>query len=397
MNETNKALEIRLKKPHANQQFIIDNKKRFNVIRCGRRFGKTEYGEYTLGKSIPAGLPLCWISTTYKTLEPVFIEFKKVFHQVIKKPNEQLKKLYLINGTVIDFWSFDNIESVRGSKYFKMILDESAKEKNLEYIWNDILRATLIDYKGSADFISTPKGDNFFRYLDNKSKTNKNWCSFHFSSYDNPKLDKAEIDEIVADLPRNVVQQEIYAEYIDASGAMLKRDSIRYYENTIFTPDDYKNIYIGVDLAISQKDSADYTAFSVVGIKPNDDIHYIHAEKNHLTFHQIIQTIIKLNDRFKPNIVGIENVAFQSAIIQELIRTTNIPVEAITPTKDKITRFLPIVGKYEQGLIYHSRYLPNYVEPELLSFPDSENDDIVDSLTYAIQLAIIPKTAVYFF
>ena len=33
-------MKIRIK-PHAKQREIIDNRNRFNVIRCGRRFGKS--------------------------------------------------------------------------------------------------------------------------------------------------------------------------------------------------------------------------------------------------------------------------------------------------------------------------------------------------------------------
>ena len=36
-----KELTVRLSRPHKAQKEILDGRKRFNVIKCGRRFGKT--------------------------------------------------------------------------------------------------------------------------------------------------------------------------------------------------------------------------------------------------------------------------------------------------------------------------------------------------------------------
>jgi len=36
---------LTLPKPHAGQQQVIDGSKRFNVLCCGRRWGKTELGD----------------------------------------------------------------------------------------------------------------------------------------------------------------------------------------------------------------------------------------------------------------------------------------------------------------------------------------------------------------
>jgi predicted phage terminase large subunit-like protein len=83
-------------------------------------------------------------------------------------------------------------------------------------------------------------------------------------------------------------------------------------------------------------------------------------------------------------VINIEAVQYQSAMVQELIRNTMLPVQSVKPTKDKLTRFMPIEGKYEHGHIIHSRQLSQDFEGELLEFPDGAHDDMVDALVYSI-------------
>ena len=39
---------LTLPRPHAGQRLILDQRKKRNVLRCGRRFGKTQLGEHLL-------------------------------------------------------------------------------------------------------------------------------------------------------------------------------------------------------------------------------------------------------------------------------------------------------------------------------------------------------------
>lgn len=392
-------IQIKLKKLHKQQRFIYDNLKRFNVIRAGRRFGKTELIKYILKKDIKFGLPLAYVSTSYKVLLPIYTEFVNDLLPIIKTKDSQVKKITLTNGTIIDFWSFENIDDIRSAKYYNICLDEVAKEKNLENHWELAVRPTLIDYKGKAIFISTPKGHNYFKTLDDKSKKNSNWQSFHFTSFDNPKLDVSEVNELKSELPDVVIQQEIYADYIDITGSLIKRNYIKYYDESDVNKDKL-DIYIGIDLAISKKETADYTALAVIGYdSTSSNIYIIDVFKARLSFNEIINTIIQTAEKYKNKlkVIGIETVAFQSAVSDELLRITNLPIKEIKPVKDKVTRFLPVTAKYESGYIYHNTTLPNYFESELLSFPESDNDDLIDAISYAIFLTKETNTRILIF
>jgi predicted phage terminase large subunit-like protein len=88
--------------------------------------------------------------------------------------------------------------------------------------------------------------------------------------------------------------------------------------------------------------------------------------------------------RHKPVVVAIEQVQYQAAVIQELNRTTTLPIRGIRPDKDKLTRFAPLLTRYEQRMVRHNPAgVPAWFRDELLSFPEGNLDDGVDAASMA--------------
>jgi len=117
----------------------------------------------------------------------------------------------------------------------------------------------------------------------------------------------------------------------------------------------------------------------------NGKIYVRDAQRLRAPFHQVLQFIQQMADKWHPASIAIEQVQYQAAVVQELLRTTALPVRGIKPDKDKLTRFLPLAARYEQGLVAHSPELPGWFEDELLSFPVGAHDDGCDALAYAWQ------------
>jgi hypothetical protein len=210
-------LLVKLPTPHKAQQDILDSAGRFNHLRCGRRFGKTmlitELSSVALD-GYPVGI---WFPT-YKDLSEVWKEAKEVYKNVIIDKNEQLKQLNIIGGGLIDFWGMEEPESGQGRKYKRAIIDESAKAPKLKEAWENTIRPTLADLIGDAWIMSRPKGtDNPFYKIEEASKGFDDWRFFHYTTYDNPYIDKDEIEAAKVQLPTDVFDQEYMAEYIDAT------------------------------------------------------------------------------------------------------------------------------------------------------------------------------------
>lgn len=208
---------VTLAKPHANQEVILKTKKRFNHVKCGRRFGKTELVKILAAYALYGKFIGIWFPT-YKDLSEVWAELLSTFYPTIIKKDEQLKQIRMLGGGVIDFWSMDDPDSGRGRKYHRAIIDEAAKAKRFQSAWKATIRPTLTDYKGDAWFFSTPKGkNNYFFTIAQDMKDHDEWAFFKFTSYDNPYLDPNEITGARNQLDDITFRQEYMAEDVDAN------------------------------------------------------------------------------------------------------------------------------------------------------------------------------------
>jgi hypothetical protein len=202
---------------HPAQKHILQNAKRFNHLRCGRRFGKTTLIEELSSIALDGHRVGIWFPT-YKDLSEVWKDLKKTYLPVILKQNEQLHQIELVTGGLIDFWSMEQPESGQGRKYHRAIIDEAAKAPKLYQAWENTIRPTLTDYIGDAFILSRPKGkNNGFYLIEEKHRQFDNWAFFHFTTYDNPHIQTTEIEEAKTQLDDINFRQEYLAEYVDAN------------------------------------------------------------------------------------------------------------------------------------------------------------------------------------
>jgi len=215
-------VDIFLPKPHPAQKRILEGAKRFNHLRCGRRFGKTSLIEELASIVLDGQRVGIWFPT-YKDLDPVWIDVKKTYNPIIQRKNEVLKSIHCVTGGLIDFWSMEDPDSGQGRKYHRAIIDEAAKAPKLYQAWENTIRPTLTDYQGDAFILSRPKGkNNPFYLLAEKHEKFDNWAFFHFTSYDNCRevggyLERSEIEEAKLQLDDINFRQEYLAEYVDAN------------------------------------------------------------------------------------------------------------------------------------------------------------------------------------
>ena len=206
------------------------------------------------------GFPVGWFEPTYKSLADQWREISSAVAPITRHINKDEHRIELITGGVLDMWSLDNPESGRGRKYKRVIVNEAAFIRELQYAWEKTIRATLIDLRGDAFIGGTPKGLNYFYQLYEEAEVKKDWTRFKFSSYDNPFIPPDEIDDMVANDPQRVVQQEIFAEFLEDGGFFMNVHACATV-NKPDNPDDHKGHYIvvGVDWAKSD----DYTVITV--------------------------------------------------------------------------------------------------------------------------------------
>lgn len=207
MPELNVPLNFTL---HGNQELIQARARKFNVIKAGKRFGKTKLAIYrSLQKAghLPGGV-VWYVAPTYKQAKEIaWWELIKILPpQMIRRKVETDLVIEIYNECRLKLVGADNEDSLRGPKMHHVTLDEAAYLK--EHIWPTIIAGQLLGNEeeggtGTADFISSPNKDGRNWFTEFHSDAMKkmeagdpDWAAFYFTIYDNPTLKKEDIDKL---------------------------------------------------------------------------------------------------------------------------------------------------------------------------------------------------------
>jgi hypothetical protein len=116
-------------------------------------------------------------------------------------------------------------------------------------IWQGHLSQRLIDRRGWALLISTPKGKGYFYDLYRRGQgEDPDYQSWNWPSWSNPLLDAALIEEERARLPQRVFGEQYGAEFAEGSGAVFRH--VRESATGEWQEPDPEETYVaGLDLA----------------------------------------------------------------------------------------------------------------------------------------------------
>ena len=232
------------------QKQVARDKHRFKIICAGRRAGKSVLARMICYQW--AATPgVYWIvSPTYRQAE--MIHWKEVLKEIprewIAKTNATKLSVTLTNGSVIELKGSENPDALRGVKLNGLVVDEIASIRNWDWLWQEVLRATLVDYEAPAIFISTPKGFNHFHglYLLGQGD-DPDYKSWRFTSYDNPIIPKGEVDAAKRTTTEDFFAQEYLADFRKYTGLVYKGFDRGVHIIDPMDIPDYWQIYCGID------------------------------------------------------------------------------------------------------------------------------------------------------
>lgn len=175
-------------------------------------------------------------------------------------------------------------------------------------------------------------------------------------------------------------------------------------------PSDMKRlgVFVGVDLAISEKTTADYTAMvPVLACSRNSELYlYVLPEIVHArmsfpkTCEQIQYLDLKLNSKYKMNPEFIiENVAYQDAVVQHFDKTS-IDVEGVRPLGDKRERLNLAATALSDKRVFFPNEASDKLIQELVHFGSEKHDDLADAfslVTLEVMVNKKPERPVVFF
>jgi phage terminase large subunit-like protein len=178
-------------------------------------------------------------------------------------------------------------------------------------------------------------------------------------------------------------QREMLLKIVAEEEAIIKPEDIAYYDARPSGVAALKGH--GIDLAISQKESADYTTivsgevFYVDGapkifIRPN-------PYNEHVLFHNFLLKVRSIPGELGgANLFFVEDVAYQKAAIQEMERAL-LPVIPMRPTTDKRSRLQTVAPLIRNGTVLFPRTGCEELLGQVFNLGVESHDDLCDGLT----------------
>jgi len=279
--------------PRPLQALIHASLKRFNVLVCHRRFGKTIL---LINETINRGLKnqlhnpqYAYVAPTYKQAKMIAWEYivdytsslpgvkvnkSELSVEILREGTKDANGAWLKKPDKIKFMLLgaDNPDSLRGIYLDGAGLDEFAQCDPI--IWGEIIRPALADRKGWAIFIGTPKGQNHFYNRLKKAETQpENWFTAIYKASETGVLPTEELEDMMSDMEPEEIEQELECSFHAAVRGSYYGDALREIEengqirrvfhNPKYPVDTHWDIGIGDSTAI------------VFRQKINDTWHYI--------------------------------------------------------------------------------------------------------------------------
>jgi predicted phage terminase large subunit-like protein len=164
---------------------------------------------------------------------------------------------------------------------------------------------------------------------------------------------------------------------VQLEGNIFKESWLSYYAN-----ENFEEIYQSWDTAIKSGAENDYTACTTWGVK-GGQYYLIDALIEKLEFPELLKAAQSQYEKHRPRQIIIEDKASGQQLLQTLRRETRLPIVAYDPTGkgDKVARFMKASIEFEAGrVLFPKAHFVDAVIMQLKTFPNSKNDDIVDSI-----------------
>ena len=343
------------------------------------------------------------------TESDIIVQFKDGHKfRVIAKGSEQKMRGLLWDGKRPDIMIFDDMESD------EQVMNKERRQKFRKWMYGAAMPALsetgIIRYVGtilhqdSALENLMPKDRGPFTVHEPlktyQTKYAGLWRSVKFRAHNEDfseilwpdRWNKEALSEIKEDYNQRGLSEQYAQEYLNVA----LDESTAYFKRTDFvgmTADDRKkvvNYYISGDFAISEKERADWTVFTVGGVDENGILHVKNVVRARMDGMEIVETMMSLQKVYNPIGFGIEDTQITKSIGPYLNKAmieqnTYLNIVKMLPHKtDKITRAQSIRARMRAGGVKFDKVGDWYqaFEDECMAFPRSRHDDQVDSLAY---------------
>ena len=362
------------------------------LILAGRGFGKTRAGAETLRTWIKKGFcrRLALVGETEKDVRQVMVEGESGLlniHPPSEKPRYESSKHQLIwpNGAIATCFSGQSYERLRGPQFDGAWVDELAKFKEGEKLWDQLMFSLRLGVNPRAIVTTTPRPKRLVKRLlkDPAVIVTRGSTFENVSNLAAPFLDFIKRKYEQTSLGR----QELYAELIeDHKGALWSRFLLEQARQN-YKEHPLERIVISIDPAVSHGEKSDETGIIATGITMERQGVVLEDLSLKGRPSEWIQRAVEAYHRLKADRI-IAEVNMGGDLVEQLLRTydPSVSYRAVRASRGKVIRAEPIAALYEQGKVWHKTYFHKLDEQLCTYIPgvSKNSPDRLDALVWGL-------------
>lgn len=352
----------------------IPPKKKWKIwcILAGRGFGKTRTGAETLNELMNSG--------HYKKAAIIGASLIEVMNIMIYGPsglatiNNNLKYLSTIKTLV---WPNQSIGICLGGEYYDKIrghqfdviwIDEFAKIKHIDRLWEQIQFALRIGKNNKIIITTTPRN---IKILKDIMKLPYTYVT-NGTSYENKKNLSKDFYLSIKQYENTIIgDQEIYGKIVE-DNILWKSSHIVYNTSVII------KYVIGVDPGFQGKSE---TGIILSGMNIENNFYVLEDYSGVYKADEWINIIVNIAIKYQAEVFLEINQG--GSFLTQMIRkeNKNIKIHEVTATKSKYQRSIPIFLLYTKQIVFHVKKF-KLLEEQMLYFTPQK--DRLDALVWSI-------------
>lgn len=328
----------------------------------------------------------------------------KGVHYLYNKTERRIE--FLESGTLVEFKTADDPQSLRGAGLDILWIDEAAFVESQD-AWNVVYPA-LTDREGLVITTTTPHGKNWFweLFFQGGALDDPRQFRVEYTSIDNPHFPRRSWEYAKKHYHPVHFKQEFLAAFDAMAGVALQGDWLKYWVpgNADIQAGEvsikpyrteggtYKlRTYLGVDPAISLSDKADHFAIAALGVtEDNSQVFLLDYLLGRYEFPDQIDLIREWHLKWRPDLIGIESNAYQAALAQMASRLQGLPpIAAMISRGKKNDRILSMSPLFKIGKVRISYKHADFIDQWVNFDPTKKNqtDDLLDAVEVALSAA----------
>ena len=327
--------------------------------------------------------------------------------------NKTERKIEFANGTLVQFKTADDPQSLRGAGLDILWIDEAAFIDSAD-AWL-VVAPALADKEGIVITTTTPHGKNWFyeEFFAGPALDDELQFRVEYTSIDCPYFPRARWEYYKQRYHPIMFRQEFMAAFDAFTGIALQGDWLKFWVRgnpDIKTGDlglgdlydketgRYKlRIFLGIDPAISQADTADHFAMAVIGLtEDNTQAYLLDYYVGRMEFPDQLDKLREWHQQWRPQMIGIESNAYQHALAQMAYRMEGLPpIVPVFAAGKKNERILAMSPLFKVGRVRLSRDHVDFIDQWVNFDPSKKNqkDDLLDAVEIALGTAgvLLPR------